>query len=83
VGVGWKLREAARSCWRNEAASRCFGQRSGDLRFGVAKFSHKAELIEFHRLLLPALDELACAGRDPPGMINRDYVISEGLPNSV
>ena len=41
-----------------------FGRRSRDLRFGLAKFSHKTELIEFHRLLLPALDELARAGRD-------------------
>jgi tetratricopeptide (TPR) repeat protein len=39
-----------------------FGRRSRDLRFGLAKFSHRAELIEFHRLLLPPLDE--CAGRD-------------------
>jgi GT2 family glycosyltransferase len=41
-----------------------FGRRSRDLRFGLAKFSRKAELIEFHRLLLPALDELARVGRD-------------------
>jgi hypothetical protein len=53
----------------------------GGSRFGVAKSSHKAELMELHRLLLPPLDGLACAGRGPPGMIN--YVMSEGLPNSV
>jgi len=36
-----------------------FSRRSRDLRFGLAKFSHKAELVEFHRRLLPVLDELA------------------------
>jgi tetratricopeptide (TPR) repeat protein len=38
-----------------------FGRRSRDSRFGLARFNHKAEVVEFHRRMLAALDELACA----------------------
>jgi GT2 family glycosyltransferase len=38
-----------------------FGRRSRDFRFGLATFNHEAEVIEFHRRLLPALNELAYA----------------------
>lgn len=37
-----------------------FAERPRDLRFGLAKFKRKAELMELHRRLLPVLDELAC-----------------------
>lgn len=38
-----------------------FGRPSRDLRFGLAEFKYKAELMKFHRHLLPVLDELARA----------------------